>query len=304
MIPPIGLPVNGTIKIMIPPIDYPEAAQKVTPHAGARVGLFEPMRAGALRLANRVWLGGIGACRADEQGAPADGMLEFYLRRCSAGLMITEPVLAGVGSGLRSREPRLCEEMPLNSWRALAKGVREQGGRVALQLWAPDTTQRGQEALAWARDLSHVARLGRELGFEAVEWLIPQSWLRRSRELENLLPLAMEATGSGRLAVRINLNQPLTGNLAGLQVLRSLAADHLAWIRVVCGMDLIRPWEGPLRQWTDSMRCPLALPARQSRGKRSPNLEHGGIHADALTFGSAFVENPDLTADLAAGRWN
>jgi N-ethylmaleimide reductase len=55
-----------------------------------KTDLFEPVRLGPYRLANRIVMAPLTRSRAGEDGVPTPLMAEYYAQRASAGLIIAE----------------------------------------------------------------------------------------------------------------------------------------------------------------------------------------------------------------------
>lgn len=259
--------------------------------------LFSPLRAGALKLPHRLVLAGLPSARPLAQGLPDAAMVEFYQRRSDAALMITEPVLAGSSSVVKGPGPCLEPGGSLRQWSAFSHDVRREGGRLALQLWKGQPSTKPQELRTWAQDVGRVAAAAMNLGFEAVEWILPQGWLTQGHAVEACLPQLNAAVGSGRLALRLNLQEPASPLDPGMQAISQLCAGQLAWLRVVASRDVLRPWTQPMRQWLRALHCPLIL---SSDSARPEDLHVGSqnMDADALCFGTAYELNPDLPQTL------
>ncbi len=97
--------------------------------------LFEPLKAGALELSNRVLMAPLTRCRAVEARVPNDLMREYYVQRASAGLVFTEATAVtpkGVGypdtAGIWSQEQ-------VAGWKKITDAVHAVGGKIVLQLW-------------------------------------------------------------------------------------------------------------------------------------------------------------------------
>ena len=52
--------------------------------------IFTPIKIGDLDLPNRAVVSAMTRCRADKEGVPTDLMVDYYLARVSAGLILTE----------------------------------------------------------------------------------------------------------------------------------------------------------------------------------------------------------------------
>jgi len=97
-------------------------------------GLFDPVRLGALELANRIVMAPMTRSRAAEGDVPTTLHVDYYRQRATAGLIITEgvqPSLAGKGY---ARTPGLHNEAQASAWRDVTQAVHAQGGRIVVQL--------------------------------------------------------------------------------------------------------------------------------------------------------------------------
>lgn len=260
--------------------------------------LFQPLALGKLRLRNRVWLAGLPSGRADLEGNPTQEMRDFYNARTEAGMMITEPVIAGPGAARTPREPRLDPQCCSQGWMAFAQDLRQHGVPCAMQLWSSSPGSLRDGLRSWACEMSQASALALNLGFSVVECLLPQSWLRGGPELEALLPIMLASTGPKKLALRFNLQESLAATAPGLAIIDRLCRGQLAWLRVICSEAVVHPWNRDLTRWWQSLETPLVLPA-PSCPQRTLLCDSQGIQADALTFGAAFMADPQLAQTLA-----
>jgi len=99
-------------------------------------GLFTEFRLKSLVFKNRFVLPGMqrGWC---EDGAPSDRLTDYYLRRLEGGvgLIISESVAVDHASATRTAMfARLCAKT-VDRWAACVGRIRDNGGRMMLQLW-------------------------------------------------------------------------------------------------------------------------------------------------------------------------
>ena len=96
--------------------------------------LFDPVRAGALSLANRVVMAPLTRNRAP--GALATPLMAtYYTQRASAGLIISEATaISHQGQGYAD-VPGLWSDEQVAAWRQVTDAVHAAGGRIAVQLW-------------------------------------------------------------------------------------------------------------------------------------------------------------------------
>jgi N-ethylmaleimide reductase len=96
--------------------------------------LFDPVRAGALHLPNRIVMAPLTRNRAPE-AVPTPKMAEYYAQRASAGLLITEATaITAQGQGYAD-VPGLYATDQLDGWKRVTQAVHEQQGRIVVQLW-------------------------------------------------------------------------------------------------------------------------------------------------------------------------
>nr|WP_312483266.1 alkene reductase [Achromobacter ruhlandii] len=97
--------------------------------------LFEPLQVGELTLPNRIIMAPLTRQRASEGRVPNDLMVEYYVQRASAGLILTEATSVtpqGVGY---ADTPGLWSQEQVKGWRKVTSAVHEAGGRIFAQLW-------------------------------------------------------------------------------------------------------------------------------------------------------------------------
>ena len=97
--------------------------------------LFEPIQLGDLSLANRVVMAPLTRCRASEGRVPNDLMLEYYVQRATAGLILTEATaVTPMGVGYPAT-PGIWSDAQVAGWKKITDGVHAAGGKIVLQLW-------------------------------------------------------------------------------------------------------------------------------------------------------------------------
>lgn len=98
--------------------------------------LFTPLKVGALTLPNRVVMAPLTRSRAIGGGrVPNDLMIEYYVQRASAGLILTEATAVtpqGVGY---ADTPGIWSEEQVAGWKKVTDAVHAAGGLISLQLW-------------------------------------------------------------------------------------------------------------------------------------------------------------------------
>jgi N-ethylmaleimide reductase len=98
--------------------------------------LHTPLRVGALDLPNRVLMAPLTRMRATPPGdVPNDLMVEYYVQRAGAGLIVSEGTqISPEGKGYMDT-PGIHSAEQVAGWRRVTDAVHAAGGRIAAQLW-------------------------------------------------------------------------------------------------------------------------------------------------------------------------
>ena len=97
--------------------------------------LFDPLRAGALRLPNRIVMAPLTRSRAGATRIPNELMAQYYRQRATAGLIISEATsVTPMGVGYADT-PGIWSEGQVAGWKLSTQAVHAAGGRILLQLW-------------------------------------------------------------------------------------------------------------------------------------------------------------------------
>src|ERR1700675_4969207 len=97
--------------------------------------LFEPFKLGPLTLPNRLVMAPLTRNRAVAGQVPSPLATEYYARRASAGLLITEASqISQQGQGYQDT-PGIYSKEQVAGWRKVTNRVHERGGRIFIQLW-------------------------------------------------------------------------------------------------------------------------------------------------------------------------
>jgi len=96
--------------------------------------LFEPVRLGALELANRVVMAPMTRSRAGNGDAPTDLNVEYYRQRASAGLIVTEGAQPSPNGKGYCRTPGIYSDEQVAGWRGVTEAVHAEGGRIVVQI--------------------------------------------------------------------------------------------------------------------------------------------------------------------------
>src|ERR1700724_3527809 len=97
--------------------------------------LFEPYKLGSITLPNRLVMAPLTRNRAVAGLVPNPLAVEYYCRRASAGLLITEASqVSQQGQGYQDT-PGIYSKEQVAGWRKVTNRVHERGGRIFKQLW-------------------------------------------------------------------------------------------------------------------------------------------------------------------------
>lgn len=97
--------------------------------------LQDSLKVGALTLPNRIIMAPLTRCRASAGRVPNGLMRDYYVRRASAGLIITEATSVDpMGVGYPDT-PGIWSDAQVDGWKVITDAVRAAGGRMVLQLW-------------------------------------------------------------------------------------------------------------------------------------------------------------------------
>jgi 2,4-dienoyl-CoA reductase-like NADH-dependent reductase (Old Yellow Enzyme family) len=97
--------------------------------------LNDPIRIGDLDLPNGVLMSPLTRSRATEDRIPTDLLLEYYVQRASAGLIISDATCISPLSVGYERTPGIWSDEQVSGWRRITDAVHNAGGRIFLQLW-------------------------------------------------------------------------------------------------------------------------------------------------------------------------
>ena len=337
--------------------------------------LFEPVRAGALNLANRIVMAPLTRNRAPG-AVPTPLMATYYVQRASAGLIVTEATAISPQAQGYADVPGLWSEEQVTAWKAVTDAVHAAGGRIVVQLWhvgrvshvdlqpgsqapvAPSAiTAKTKTVLirdgvptfadtsapraldiaeipAIVEDYRRAARHAIRAGFDGVEihaangYLIDQflktganqrsdayggSIANRARLLLEVTRAVADAIGGERTGIRLSpvtpANDIVDANPQPLfaYVVQQLAPLDLAYLHVIEGStggprDIAeRPFDyAALRQaWRDAGGTGAWMVNNGYDGALADQVLAEG--ADLVSFGRAFIANPDLVTRLRQG---
>lgn len=337
--------------------------------------LFEPVRAGALNLANRIVMAPLTRNRAPG-AVPTPLMATYYVQRASAGLIVTEATAISPQAQGYADVPGLWSEEQVTAWKAVTDAVHAAGGRIVVQLWhvgrvshvdlqpgsqapvAPSAiTAKTKTVLirdgvptfadtsapraldiaeipAIVEDYRRAARHAIRAGFDGVEihaangYLIDQflktganqrsdayggSIANRARLLLEVTRAVADAIGGEHTGIRLSpvtpANDIVDANPQPLfaYVVQQLAPLDLAYLHVIEGSTggpreiAERPFDYPAlrKAWRDAGGTGAWMVNNGYDGALADQALAEG--ADLVSFGRAFIANPDLVARLRQG---
>ena len=98
-------------------------------------GLFDPLKLGDLILPNRVVMSPLTRCRTGASRIPGVSMVEYYVQRASAGLIISEATAVSQKGVGYPDSPGIWNDAQIEGWRAVTDAVHKAGGCIFTQLW-------------------------------------------------------------------------------------------------------------------------------------------------------------------------
>lgn len=97
--------------------------------------LLEPVMIGDLLIPNRIIMAPLTRSRAGVERLPNDMMLEYYVQRAEAGLILTEATaISPMGVGYPDT-PGIWSKEQILGWKKITEAVHQAGGRIFMQLW-------------------------------------------------------------------------------------------------------------------------------------------------------------------------
>ncbi len=99
------------------------------------MSLFTPLKLGAITVPNRIFMAPLTRCRATAEHVPTALMVEYYVQRAGAGLIIAEATMVMEGNSAFWMEPGIYSPDQIAGWKRITGAVHAAGGRIFLQLW-------------------------------------------------------------------------------------------------------------------------------------------------------------------------
>lgn len=110
-------------------------ATSTSPTDASLNSLFQPLDLGAIAIPNRIIMAPLTRARAGVSRIPNDLMLEHYIQRASAGLIITEATqISEQGAGWQ-QSPGIHTPEQVEGWQKITEAIHKRGGTIVLQLW-------------------------------------------------------------------------------------------------------------------------------------------------------------------------
>lgn len=281
--------------------------------AGQAFPLFTPLQIGDIALRHRVVLGAWPLRRAlQPRGVPTPYMVAHYAQRATPGaLVVCEPVRVAPGSASGST-PGLYAAEQVNLWRDVTDGIHARGAYAVAHLCHPGAllSERLATLEAVLEDYRSAAENAGDAGFDAVELdaapgSVPASLMagysgmsglaeapdgaRGLRLLTDVVQALMGVWPAHRVGVR------LSGSRAAVPLAERLAALDIGYLHA----DATEP--AAMAQLRGVFAGPLVMAVPDSAAPAEALACAGGV-ADALSFGEAFVLEPDLVEMLRQGR--
>ncbi|MBH9553159.1 N-ethylmaleimide reductase [Inhella gelatinilytica] len=98
--------------------------------------LLQPLTAGAMQLANRIWMAPLTRLRSIEPGdVPGPLASTYYRQRASAGLIVSEAAHISPQAKGYAGAPGIFSPEQVKAWQGVTEAVHAAGGRIVLQLW-------------------------------------------------------------------------------------------------------------------------------------------------------------------------
>ena len=99
------------------------------------MSMWKPLTIGGLTLQNRIAMAPLTRCRAGEKRVPNSLLVEHYVQRASAGLLISEAVAISERAVGFAGTPGVWTDEMVEGWKMVTDAVHSVGGSIFLQLW-------------------------------------------------------------------------------------------------------------------------------------------------------------------------
>lgn len=99
------------------------------------IDIFSPATFGTLSLSNRIVMAPLTRGRAGPSRVPNDLMVEYYLQRAGAGLIVSEATAISPQGFGWAGAPGIYTDAMEDGWKRVTGAVHQAGGKIVLQLW-------------------------------------------------------------------------------------------------------------------------------------------------------------------------
>jgi 2,4-dienoyl-CoA reductase-like NADH-dependent reductase (Old Yellow Enzyme family) len=97
--------------------------------------LFDPIQLGDLHLPNRIFMAPLTRLRATPDHIPTPIMVDYYIQRATAGLILSEATpIDPMGVGY-ANVPGLWSQQQVEAWKPITAAVHNAGGHIYSQIW-------------------------------------------------------------------------------------------------------------------------------------------------------------------------
>ena len=97
--------------------------------------LFQPLRLGAIPIANRIVMAPLTRARSGRERRPGALAVTYYRQRASAGLIVTEGTHVSEMAVGYADTPGIWRQDQIEAWAEVVRAVHDEGGRIVSQLW-------------------------------------------------------------------------------------------------------------------------------------------------------------------------
>lgn len=283
-----------------------------------------------LTLRNRVVMAPMTRRPSGSERVPNRLMADYYARRSSAGMIVTQVTAVSLESDGRVSLSGVDSEQIAAGWQLVADTVHASGGVIFLQLGLTGQSSHPIPQALSAADIcrmievfSRAALRAKHLGFDGLEVNAASGGLldaflrsstnrrtdafggsldNRFRFLGQLMDAVLTVWPAARLGVRLSPNRPLDfGASTDSQETFLGAAERLDG-RVVGYLHVVNEANGSptLAEFRRVFRGRLVGNGFYTKETAEAAVETG--EADLIAFDRSFISNPDLIARFADGR--
>ena len=97
--------------------------------------LLDPLKLGDLELPNRFVMAPLTRLRGTVDHIPTEVMVEYYVQRAGAGLILSEGVPVSPQGVGYAQVPGIWRDEQVERWRPVTEAVHKAGGRIFAQIW-------------------------------------------------------------------------------------------------------------------------------------------------------------------------